>query len=251
MVLFFAVLAVGCYEVTEDIAISQNGSGTYASKMDLSQLVEMMQSFGGDEMKNEGLDKVVDTVINLKTITDSVKDMSPELKKVLSNGKVRFQMNINEKIFKIDTDCPFRNYDELQLLIGGNGGLSAMSQLMKTVMDKKDQAQEDAPDTAKDPDMGGISDVFDVVAKDGTISKKVNKAKYDALMSKPEMEQLKQGGSMGIEILYTTTIRLPRPVKTSDNPVVKLSDDKKTVTIKQNFLEVFESPDKFAYTITY
>ena len=31
----------------------------------------------------------------------------------------------------------------------------------------------------------------------------------------------------------------------------QLSDDKKTVTIKYNYLELFDNPDKFSYTITY
>jgi hypothetical protein len=71
------------------------------------------------------------------------------------------------------------------------------------------------------------------------------------MMSKPEMEQMKQVGSAGIEILTTTVIKLPRPVKSSDNPSIKLSDDKKTATFKYNFLEIFDNPEKFSYNITF
>jgi hypothetical protein len=56
---------------------------------------------------------------------------------------------------------------------------------------------------------------------------------------------------MGMEMLYTTTFKLPRPVKKVDNPAAKISDDKKTVTIRQNFLEIFSAPEKFEYTIQY
>ena len=65
------------------------------------------------------------------------------------------------------------------------------------------------------------------------------------------MEQMKQLSSSGMEILYTTTIRLPRPVKKSDNPNFKISDDKKTVTMKYNLLDMFDNPEKFSYTIEY
>jgi len=51
--------------------------------------------------------------------------------------------------------------------------------------------------------------------------------------------------------MYTTTITLPRPVKKVDNPLAKLSDDKKTVTIKFNLVDVFEKPEQFGYNIEY
>ena len=49
---------------------------------------------------------------------------------------------------------------------------------------------------------------------------------------------MKDAGSMGIEIPYTITLKLPRPVKRSDNPLAILSEDKKTVTIKYNLVEM-------------
>jgi hypothetical protein len=167
---------------------------------------------------------------------------------------MRLQMNLKEKVFKIDTDIPFKSYNDLQLLLAGGGGMAGMSDMMKKIFDKGgEEANNDQPDTPKDldPDLSQLSNIFDVSAKNGTISKKLNQDKYKLLMERPEMAQMKQIGSAGIEILYSTTIKLPRPVKSSDNPLIKLSDDKKTVTIKYNYLEVFETPEKFAYTITY
>jgi hypothetical protein len=54
-----------------------------------------------------------------------------------------------------------------------------------------------------------------------------------------------------VEINYTSTIVLPRPVKSVDNPLAKLSDDKKTVTLKFNLIEVFDHPEQFGYKIEY
>jgi hypothetical protein len=51
--------------------------------------------------------------------------------------------------------------------------------------------------------------------------------------------------------LYTTTIKLPRAAKKTDNPLIKLSPDGKTVTMKYNLLELLDNPEKFAYTIQY
>ena len=83
------------------------------------------------------------------------------------------------------------------------------------------------------------------------MSKHLNADKFKALQNDPKMAQIKQASQMGIEINYTTTVTLPRPVKKVDNPLAKLSEDKKTVSIKFNLMEVFDHPEKFGYTIEY
>jgi hypothetical protein len=62
---------------------------------------------------------------------------------------------------------------------------------------------------------------------------------------------MKQASSMGAEIPYTLTVNLPRPVKKVDNALAKISDDKKTVTIKYNIIEMLDNPQKFEYSIEY
>lgn len=249
--IFFVLLAAGCAEINEALVISEDGSGTYSTKMDMSQLIEMMQSFGGEEMNKEGLDKVIDTVISLNSYTDTTKDYSPEQRKILSKGTMHMQMNIKEKVFKIDTDIPFSSYNDLQVLLSSSGSSSSMNSVMKKLFDKGGAENTDQPDSPKDPGLDQINTIFDVVAKNGMLSKKVNKEKFKLLMERPEMAQMSQVSNAGIEVLYSTVIKLPRPVISSDNPLIKLSDDKKTVTIKYNYLELFENPDKFSYTITY
>ncbi len=249
--IFIAVFLFGCYEVNEELVLNENGTGRFSTKMDLSQLIDMMQNMGGDQMTQEGLDKVIDTIISMKNFADSAKDITPQQRQLLSQGKLHMQMNMKEKIFKIDTDLPFKSYDDLQLLLSGTGSMSALGDAMKKVFDKGTPEKTDQPDTAKDPGLDQLTNIFDVVAKNGTLSKKINQDKFKTLMEKPEMEQMKQLTGAGLEILYTTVIKLPRPVISSDNPLIKLSEDKKTVTLKYNYLELFDTPDKFSYTITY
>jgi hypothetical protein len=83
------------------------------------------------------------------------------------------------------------------------------------------------------------------------MSKTLNKAKWEKLVADPQLSQMKQAGQMGIEINYTTSVSLPRPIKKVDNPLAKLSADKKTVTIKYNLVDVFDKPDQFSYHIEY
>ena len=164
---------------------------------------------------------------------------------------MKMQMNIKEKIFKMDMNFPYKDLNSLQKLMSGQGGNGpGMANAFKNLFGNPG-AGDDQAGMPKGPDMGDFAGIFDVTVKNGLIERKVNQEKYKALMDRPEMGQLKQLNTSGMEILYTTTIKLPRAAKKADNPLIKLSEDKKTVTIKYNLLELLENPSKFAYTITY
>ncbi|WP_205508494.1 hypothetical protein [Longitalea arenae] len=246
-----SIFFISCYEVNEEIEIKADGSGTYVTKMDMGQLIEMMQTFAGEEeLKKDGLDRVLDTTILFRSLLDSAKDVTAEQKALLKDAKMKMQMNIKEKIFKMDMNFPYKDLNSLQQLMAGKGGSGAgMSNALKNMFGKKDgEEDQGAP---KSPDMSDIASIYDVTIKNGFIEKKVNAEKFKAFKERPEMAQLKQVTSSGMEILYTTTIKLPRAAKKTDNPIIKLSDDKKTVTMKYNLLELLETPEKFAYTIQY
>jgi hypothetical protein len=245
------VFFVSCYEVNEEIEIKADGSGTYVQKMDMGQLIDMMQTFAGEEeLKKEGLDRVVDTTIYWKSMTDTAKEMTAEQKELLKDGKMKLQMNIKEKLFKMDLNFPYKNLNNLQQLMSGKATSGqGLSNAFKSMFGKKEG--EDQMTAPSGPDMGDFAAIYDVTIKNGSIEKKVNEAKYKALTERPEMAQLKQLTSSGMEILYTTTIKLPRAAKPTNNPLITLSEDKKTVTMKYNMLELLENPSKFAYTITW
>jgi hypothetical protein len=245
------VFFVSCYEVNEEIEIKADGTGTYVQKMDMGQLIDMMQTFAGEEeLKKEGLDRVVDTTIYWKSMVDTAKTMPADQKELLKDGKMKLQMNMNQKVFKMDMDFPYKNLNGLQQLMSGKAmSGQGLSSAFKSMFGKKDG--EDQMPTPSGPEMGDFAAIYDVTIKNGSIEKKVNQEKYKALTERPEMAQLKQLTSSGMEILYTTTIKLPRPAKLTSNELIKLSDDKKTVTMKYNLLELLENPTKFAYTITY
>lgn len=253
LVTLFCFLLVSCYEVTEDININADGSGTYITNMDMGQLLELMQSFAGEEdLAKEGLDRPIDTTILMSSVLDSAKDVTPEQKAAMKDGKLAFKMNIKDKLFKLNTSFPYKNLNNLQLLMSTGKGGAGLTDVFKNMFGGgKDEEKSKPLDAPVDPGMGDFSDIFDVTVKDGLISKKVNAAKFKALTSRPEMEQLKQLNSSGMEVLYTTTIHLPRPVKKAENPLIKLSDDKKTVTMRYNMLQLLDTPEKFSYSIEY
>jgi hypothetical protein len=240
-------LAAACFEVNEVIEINKDGSGVYNTKMDMSAMVQMIKSMASEEdLAKNGMGKSLDTVLKMKDIIDSVKDLTPDQKRLLKNGTLAMQMNMDENILKADINFPFSSFKDLQDLMEGNT-MASMGSIMKNAMSKGNN-ESDPP---AGPGFEQINSVFDVTVDKKMISRKINKAKYDSLMQRPEMAQMQQMMGAGFEILTTTTIKLPRPVKKSDNPLIKLSADKRTVTLKYDMIKLFKNPEQFSYSIEY
>ncbi|MEP7259299.1 MAG: hypothetical protein ABI687_12945, partial [Flavitalea sp.] len=156
MVFFFA----GCYEVTEEIVISDNGSGTYLTKMDMSALLEMMQTMAGeDELTKGGLDKAIDTTIQMQSVIDSAKDMPAAQKELFQEGTMKLKMNIKEKIFNANIFFPFRNADQLQLLMSGTG-TGGLADVFKKVY-SSDSAHAASSSSSSDQGLDQINNIFD------------------------------------------------------------------------------------------
>ncbi|MBO9564530.1 MAG: hypothetical protein J7621_17250 [Niastella sp.] len=256
LVLVFLGFLASCYEVNEEITINEDGTGTFVTKMDMGQLIEMMQSFAGEEeLSKEGLDRAIDTTIQMVDMLDPSKGSTQEQKALLEKGTLKMQMNIKDRLFKMDMNIPYTGYNNLQKLMEGKGNSGAgLTDAFKGIFGDNKTPERDTTkiiDEAREPDMQDIAGIYDVTVKNGLISKKTNTEKYKALLARPEMDQVKKLASSGMEIQYTTTIKLPRPVKKSDNTIIKLSEDKKTVTMRYNLLELLENPEKFAYTLEY
>ena len=243
-----AVLAfgfAGCLDITESVDIRTDGSGQLTMDMDMSQMIDLLQTYmGKDEMAKKGMGKM-DTTILLKDIVDTSTSLSEEKKAILRPGRVHIKMDMDAKIFTVHSMFPFTSMQNLQKLYAVmNDGSLGNAKLFGGL--GGDSAGGGTPG-----DMSEFNSIFDFTCKDGYLSKKLNKEKFEALKNDPQLAQMKQASQMGLEINYTSTLTLPRPVKKADNPLAKLSDDKKTVTMKFNLIDVFDHPDQFEYTVEY
>ena len=243
---FVIFCLTGCLDIDENVNIKKDGSGQLMMDMDMSQMVEMLQNYAGkDELAKKGMDKM-DTTILLKDIVDTARSIPADKKALLRTGSVHIKMNLDEKVFKTHMQFPFTSLDNLQKLYGAMSDGSLGSANLFGGLNPGGQEGGGAS-----PDINQFNGIYDFSVKDGLMSKKINTAKWDKLKNDPQLSQMKQASQMGVEVLYTTTLQFPRPVKTVDNPLAKLSEDKKTVTIKYNLVDVFEKPEQFGYSITY
>jgi len=251
------LVAVGCFffasclEINEQVEIKENGSGQFTSSMDLSQLVDMMQSVAGEEFEKRKNEKL-DSFFYLKDIVDTAKNLTADQKNLMRDGKVHIKMDLEEKQFKLDMEYPFGNLERLQQLHTAisEGGIGFGS-FMKDAMGEKDKPAPTDQPAEESPDMNKLLGIFDYNISNGLIKKTVNAEKLKALLEDPKLGQMQQGAEMGMEVVYNVTYKLPRPVKKVDNPKAKISDDKMTVSLRSNLLDIFTKPDQFAFTIEY
>ncbi|HET6253747.1 MAG TPA: hypothetical protein VFE32_06725 [Puia sp.] len=248
-ILFVAVTVcfTGCLDIYEKIDVKKDGSGTVTMDMDMSQMLELLQQYmGKEEMEKKGISKM-DTTIDLKDVLDSVNSLPADKKALLSAGTIHIKLDMDAKVFTTHMKFPFSNQDNLQKLYAalGDGSLGS-AKLLKNL-----GGDEGGGDAGPSPDINQFNGIYDFTCHDGVMTKKVNQEKWKALQNDPQMAQVKQAAQMGMEISYTTTIILPRPVKKIDNATAKLSDDKKTVVMKFNLIDAFDHPEQFGYSIEY
>jgi len=248
--LAFLFCISSCVEINEDININKNGSGEYSMNMDMSKLLEIMQSYiGKDELEKQLPQKKMDTSIFMKSIVDTSTTLSADKKALLREGLLHMRLNMDEKLFKTDMHFPFKNLTQLQQLYTSMGdGSLGTGQLLKNIAPGKSDSSDNSQGG---PDIGQFNSIYSFTSRSGFISRAVNKEKFNALKESAQYGQMKQAGDMGMDVPYTITIHLPKPAKKITNTFAKLSADKKTVTIKYNLTEVMEHPEKFEYTIEY
>ena len=236
----------GCLDINESVDIRGDGSGQLTMDMDMSQMIDMLQTYmGKDELEKKGMAKM-DTTILLKDIVDTSSNLSAEKKAILRPGRVHIKIDMDAKVFTVHSMFPFTSMENLQKLYSlmDDGSLSN-AKLFGSL------GGDTGGGGGGPGDMSQFNSIFDFTCKDGLLIKKLNKEKFEALKNDPQLAQMKQASQMGMEINYTTTLSLPRAIKDAGNPLAKLSDDKKTVTMKFNLIDVFDHPEQFEYKVEY
>src|SRR6186997_2867501 len=111
------VVFAGCFDTVDEITIAENGSGTFVNSFDMGKVLGLAKTMGGgnDEMKEfEKLKK--DTVINLKDIKDSLKNLNDAEKKIAATGTLRIQVDAKEDKLNFTFTFPFSNTSEIALI---------------------------------------------------------------------------------------------------------------------------------------
>jgi len=233
-------------ETTREISFKEDGSGTMVTTTDMSGLLAIAKMSGqGKDM--EGDDKAIDTTINLDKMVDSIPDLSAEEKALAKKGTLGLNLNMAEEKLVTRLHFPFSNAGDISKL----DQLSAkvMQQTMKKQMG--DGGENAPPIPADEMPKGSMEEYFTTTYKKGLIEKKHIAEKYGDVGNDKGMQAMKEMAGQGMPMNTTLIFNLPRPVKKAEGKNLKLSEDKKKVTILSSVEDFFDDVTKLEFKIEY
>lgn len=240
-----AFLLSGCLETTQEITINEDGSGTLVNTSDFSAVLGLAKQMGGAEELQKAGDIEKDTVISMAQGADSIPNLSPEEREILRKGSLRVNMNLKEEKFYTSLSMPFSNPSEIMLVNKLAG--KALAETMK------DQMSGGSPMGGNNemPEASSFDDYYKYEYSNGELTKKLDKEKYAGAESDEYLKGMKEASAMGLSMKATYVINLPRPAQKAEGKGVKLSDDKKKITITADLDDFFADPEKLEYKIKY
>jgi hypothetical protein len=251
--LLFIICLSGCFEITQEITVNKDGSGSFSATTDMSKVMEMFMQIGGDKANEAKMN--VDTIVHLKDVLDSVKDISVEDKALLQNGKMHIVMHSgsgDSGKFLFNSVVPFKEIGDVEKInmaiqnrTSGKFMANAMHEFMKGAGDSTVKSSDE------NPKMSLPENYFVVTFEKGFISRKLDKDKIAKLGQDEELSKLKEMGRMGIPFKTNFVVNLPRPAKKVEGKNVVVSNDKKKITISNELEDLYEDPAKFEFTIEY
>jgi hypothetical protein len=237
---------LGCFETTQEVTINKDGSGMFTNTTDLSNLIALIKQMGKDEadkMQN------TDTTIPLSGMADSIAGLTPEQKRIVDKGAMKLTLNMQDEKLLVKLNFPFEKLSDIESL------KEILPKLSVSAL-KKLPGGEQVPAEAGDADSSGskiktFDNFFDETISKNVISKTLNKEKYATAADDEFMKSLQQMSGMGSPMTVNYIINLPRKARKVEGKAVKLSDDKKKITVSVTSDDFFDDPSKFEYRIEY
>jgi hypothetical protein len=241
--LFGTLLLTGCLETTQENTLNNDGSGTLSTTNDMSAIIGLLKERDSKQTEKIG-SEAIDTTIALSSQVDSIKNLTSEEKELLKKGTMHVNMSLKDEKFSTNLRFPFTSPNEIK----------KYNQLTTKVMGQtlKDQIGNSTMPGMEDmPTPTSIEDYFTTSFSKGLLLKKLNKEKYAGADKDEYLKGMKESAGMGMPMTTTYIINLPRPAKKVEGKNVKLSDDKKKVTVATDIDDFFDDPSKFEFRIEY
>ncbi len=241
--LFATLFLAGCFETTQEINLNEDGSGTLSTTNDMSAIIGLVKQMGSKETDKIG-DQAIDTTIALSSQVDSIENLTPQEKELLKKGTMHVNMNLKDEKFSTNIRFPFTSPSEIK----------KYNQLTDKVMGEalKDKLGDSpVPGMEEMPSPTSIEDYFTMSFSKGLLIKKLDKEKYAGAANDKFLNGMKESAGMGMPMTTTYIINLPRAAKKAEGKNVKLSADKKKVTIETDIDDFFDDAAKFEFRIEY
>lgn len=216
-------------QFSENIYISENGSGKMEFSFDGTELMKM----AGDGM-GETNEKAMDSTFSFKELfegkQDSIAKLPAEERAILEelkNFTMRMVMNPETSEMKMDMITEFKSVDELQDMFSKMNKLQALN---------KDQQ----PNPASSMNQAGFTNLN--YEYNGKIFKR-NVTITDKGLHQKMIDSLGEMTEMYASSTYKLNYHFPKPVKSVSNETAQFSDDRKIVSITYSFLDYLLDPE--------
>ena len=244
IVLFSTFILTGCFETTQEITLNEDGSGTVSNTNDLSALIGMAKQMGGGQEIEKASDKKIDSSFSLAAGADSIPNLTPDEKELVKKGMGHILMNLKEEKFAATIKFPFIAASEILACNKLSGKI--LTETLKSQMGEMPMGGGDGMPEASSPD-----DYYTYEFSNGELKKKLNKEKYAGAADDEYLKGIKEAAGMGLTMKANYIINLPRPAKEAEGKGLKLSDDKKKITISASIDDFFEDPSLLEFKIKY
>lgn len=250
-----AVFFTACIQIEEEVALNDDGSGEISVRSDMGKLFELVKGFASEEdLQKEGMDKAMDTMIYMKDKIDTAQNISAENKALLREGTMKVKLNMKENLFNLDMKYPFKNASDANKLyaaINENGMMEGALKGLNPNSAASGNGSDQAMPAPSGPGLEKFSSVYDISISKGEYKRTLNRARYDSLVNDPKLQESKGMMAMMGDMPMNLTVKLPRKAKSVSNPKATLSDDKKTVTLKNDLILALDSPQNMEIIIRY
>ncbi|MFL0354109.1 hypothetical protein [Xanthomarina sp. GH4-25] len=242
-----AFALTGC-NFTEEITFQPDGSGEFIMNYDLSEVMKTLEKMGGDKEGNENDKKEkIDSIVYFKDIlaekSDSISKLSQiEQDKLQSLETIVMRIKMDEATgsFDFGFGSTFKNLDELPDV------LEKIEQAKE--FNSKDDAQfSKMEQSAVAKSAKNLLEYVDFSYDGKTFSRALSEnykpSSEDIEALNTEISQMGESKDTFEGMTYTLIYHFPKTIKSVSNTKAEISNDKKTVTLKMNFLEMIKSPE--------
>ncbi len=258
-----AITLVSCFETETNTQIKADGSGTVSATVDMSQAIDALMAMSKQGKEEEQEEVNLDTVVNIRTITDTSSLLTEDERRLLHNQTLHLTM-VMEKGKDSKMIISLKNsFDNL-------ADLTKLKALMQTpaydkIFNKSleipgfSNGDGDGDADESDPAdnlMAFISpDFFTCSYKKGDITCSLDTGRYKAARTKLGLDAQDENTQGMMEVLkvakFTNVIAVPGKIKSIEGASMKEGDEQGTVSQSGSMNDLLEHPENYVYHIIY
>jgi hypothetical protein len=255
LLLSAALFLLSSCSMQEEIDLSKEGNGHYQVNVDMSTMLEMMKSMGGNEKMPDSIaTQVKDTTFSLANMIDSSGgNFTAAEKAYFHNGTMNIKMNMPENKLGVVMTFPVKNAMDLKNFFRVWSEVDSLNKAKKAKQEEAEGSGNEMPNPMAGGGMSGMTDNLPVkpspyIITDSSIER-MEQSKEDVMK---DMGEQAQGAAMFMnQINMMTTIKLPRPVKRFEGKNVKLGDDKKSIFFSASMQDMMDDPKAGTFKVIF